>query len=465
MSNSLLPSGWSLPTLAMVADVSSGIGFPNEFQGNSTGDLPFYKVSDVSFAVKETGGILCRANHYVSYAIAVRLKGRPLRVGTTVFAKIGEAVHLNRRAFVSTPCLVDNNVMAVKARFDSMDRYIHYFLKTVELGEYARSTTVPSLRKGDVEALLLPLAPEAEQTRIANQLDTLLARVQACNDRFDAIPALLKRFRQTVLDAATSGSLTDDWRQSESTSGTQAPAAHQLSSTELPFGWKQYQLRELVDCFDNARIPIKASERAKRQGAFSYYGAFGIIDSIDDFLFDGAYLLLAEDGKNLESRDRPIALIANGKFWVNNHAHVIRPKTALDIRFLLHWLNSKSCDISDLLTGIDQIKLTRGAMDRIPVPLPPATEQTEIVRRVEALFALAGRIEASCTVARTQAHRLTPLVLAKAFRGELVPQDPNDEPASELLARIGLAKTAGAGKNVQKVPVAQKRRAQAGNRL
>ena len=306
----------------------------------------------------------------------------------------------------------------------------------------------------------VPIAPSNEQTRIANQLDTLLTRVQACNDRFDAIPALLKRFRQTVLDAATTGGLTDDWRQSESTPGTQAPDAQRLSSNQLPFGWKQYQLRELVDCFDNARIPIKASERAKRQGAFSYYGAFGIIDSIDDFLFDGEYLLLAEDGKNLENRDRPIALIANGKFWVNNHAHVIRPNSALDIRFLLHWLNSKSCDISDLLTGIDQIKLTRGAMDRIPVPLPPANEQAEIVRRVEALFAIADRIEARCTTARAQAQRLSPLVLAKAFRGELVPQDPSDEPASALLARIASSNTAVAGENKQKVPVARKKRAQ-----
>lgn len=294
----------------------------------------------------------------------------------------------------------------------------------------------------------IPIAPAAEQTRIANQLDTLLTRIKSCNDRFDAIPALLKRFRQTVLDAATTGHLTDDWRQSESPLGTQTPNAQLLISNEFPSGWQQYQLRELVDCFDNVRIPVKASERAKRQGAFSYYGAFGIIDSIDDFLFNGEYLLLAEDGKNLESRDRPIALIASGKFWVNNHAHVIRPKNALNIRFLLHWLNSKSCDISDLLTGIDQIKLTRGAMDRIPVLVPPATEQAEIVRRVEALFALADRIEARYTAARTQAQRLSPLVLAKAFRGELVAQDPTDEPASELLAR--LASVTPSRKNKQK---------------
>jgi len=340
-------------------------------------------------------------------------------------------------------------------------RFTYYQLKWLkpQAEAIATGTTFKELSGAATATLPFKVAPAAEQARIANQLDTLLARVQACNDRFDAIPALLKRFRQAVLDAATTGGLTDDWRQRESISGIEAPDAQLLSSNELPFGWKQYQLRELVDCFDNARIPIKASERAKRQGAFNYYGAFGIIDSIDDFLFDGEYLLLAEDGKNLESRDRPIALIANGKFWVNNHAHVIRPKNALDIRFLLHWLNSKSCDISDLLTGIDQIKLTRGAMDRIPIPLPPVTEQTEIVRRVEALFALADRIEARCTAARAQAQRLTPLVLAKAFRGELVPQDPNDEPASALLARIASSNTAVAGKNKRKVLVALMERA------
>ena len=93
--------------------------------------------------------------------------------------------------------------------------------------------------------------------------------------------------------------------------------------------------------------------------------------------------------------------------------------------------------------------------------MPPEKEQAEIVRRVKALFALADHIEARCTAARARAHRLTPLVLAKAFRGELVPQDPNDESASELLARIASSNIAVAEKNKQKVPVAQKKRAQA----
>jgi type I restriction enzyme S subunit len=90
------------------------------------------------------------------------------------------------------------------------------------------------------------------------------------------------------------------------------------------------------------------------------------------------------------------------------------------------------------------------------IPLPDSNEQTEIIHRVEALFAMADRIEARCTAARTQAQRLTPLVLAKAFRGELVPQYPNDEPASELLVRIASANNAATGKGKRKVPVAPK---------
>lgn len=322
-------------------------------------------------------------------------------------------------------------------------RYTYYQLKWLkpEAEAIATGTTFKELSGAATATLPFKLAPAAEQTRIANQLDTLLTRIQSCNDRFDAIPALLKRFRQAVLVAATSGQLTADWRAREMY-GVRQPSKTKQENKNLPQRWEWHSLRDLVDCFDKLRVPIKASDRAKRQGVFNYYGAFGVIDSIDSFLFEGEYLLIAEDGKNLESRERPIALVAKGKFWVNNHAHVVRPKSNLNIRFLLHWLNSPSFDISDLLTGIDQIKLTRGAMDRIPVPLPPLNEQAEIVRRVEIFFALADRIEARATAARTQAQRLSSLVLSKAFRGELVQQDPQDEPASVLLQRLAATKYA-----------------------
>ena len=207
-----LPTSWADIELSVVAQVTSGIGFPNEYQGHTSGDLPFFKVSDISHAVLANRGELKTANHYVSHEVAEKLKGKPLAPGSTVFAKIGEAVRLNRRATVTTPCLIDNNVMAVKARDGVDDRYVHQFLRTIDFGESARSTTVPSLRKGDVEELRFPLAPAAEQKRIADKLDTVLTRVDAVNTRLARVAPLLKRFRQSVLAAATAGRLTEDWR-------------------------------------------------------------------------------------------------------------------------------------------------------------------------------------------------------------------------------------------------------------
>ena len=116
--------------------------------------------------------------------------------------------------------------------------------------------------------------------------------------------------------------------------------------------------------------------------------------------------------------------------------------------------------LRDITAGVAQRKISLSRFRHFPLPLAPLKEQAEIVRRVEALFALADRTEARCTVARAQAQRLSPLVLAKAFRGELVPQDPNDEPASALLARIASSNTAVAGKSKREVPVARKERAQ-----
>ena len=146
-----------------------------------------------------------------------------------------------------------------------------------------------------------------------------------------------------------------------------------------------------------------------------------------------------------------------------------RPNDQVKNKYLFYALSAESTRayFRENATGTagNMPKINQQTVMSAPLLLPPLDEQTEIIRRVEALFSMADRIEARCTAARAQAQRLTPLVLAKAFRGELVPQDPNDEPASGILARIGLAKTAVAGLNKHKVPVARKNRMQAGGNL
>ena len=138
--------------------------------------------------------------------------------------------------------------------------------------------------------------------------------------------------------------------------------------------WREMLLGELTDNFDAARVPVKQADR--RPGPYPYYGASGVIDYIDDFMFAGEYLLIAEDGENLRTRTTPIAILANGKFWVNNHAHIVRGNSNTTTLYLKYALSE--LDISGYLTGSTMPKLTQGNMNSIPLLIPPLPEQRAI---------------------------------------------------------------------------------------
>ena len=140
--------------------------------------------------------------------------------------------------------------------------------------------------------------------------------------------------------------------------------------------WSENLFGDLTDNFDAVRVPVKSAERI--DGPYPYYGASGVVDHVSDYLLDGEYLLLAEDGENLRTRNTPIAFLAAGKFWVNNHAHVVRGNHKADTRFLMYALSQ--LDISGYLTGSTMPKLTQDNMNRIRLLTPPLHEQRAIAR-------------------------------------------------------------------------------------
>lgn len=152
--------------------------------------------------------------------------------------------------------------------------------------------------------------------------------------------------------------------------------------------WKEYKLDEIADIYNNKRIPLSSIVRSKRQGKYPYYGASGIVDYIDDYIFDGDYILISEDGENLRSRKTPIAFRAQGKFWVNNHAHIIQGKD----KFLNNWISYffKNLNVSPYLTGAVQPKLNKENLLRIPIPIPDF-ESASII--TEVLSSLDDKIE------------------------------------------------------------------------
>ena len=140
--------------------------------------------------------------------------------------------------------------------------------------------------------------------------------------------------------------------------------------------WKTYKLGDVVNILDNRRIPLSAREREQRHGEYPYYGAQGIIDYVDDYLFNGTYLLIAEDGENLRSKKQNIAQLVSGKYWVNNHAHILESNGLCDIRYICYLLNI--IDISGYITGSAQPKLNQANLLAISISLPPLEEQRRI---------------------------------------------------------------------------------------
>ena len=160
---------------------------------------------------------------------------------------------------------------------------------------------------------------------------------------------------------------------------------------EVPGGWVWCRLGNITFNRDSERIPLSREERKHRQGAFDYYGASGVIDKIDEYLFDKSLLLIGEDGANLINRSTPIAFIAHGKYWVNNHAHVLDSINLGFLKYLCLYINA--IDLKPYITGTAQPKMNQAKMNSIFVPLPPIHEQKAIVKIVNQLFAEVEQLE------------------------------------------------------------------------
>ena len=148
--------------------------------------------------------------------------------------------------------------------------------------------------------------------------------------------------------------------------------------------WGGKLFKDITINLDSKRKPVKDADRKKMQGIYPYYGATGIVDYVNDYRQDGEFLLISEDGKALELRSKPIAFLASGKIWVNNHAHVQQCTDECNMVYLMYHINFM--DISIWVTGIDQKKLNRANLDTIPIALPPIELQEQFADFVNQVY-------------------------------------------------------------------------------
>lgn len=345
---------------------------------------------------------------------------------------------------------------------------------------------------GRVAAYPVPVAPLAEQTRIADKLDTLLARIQDCRNRLEAIPTLLKRFRNAVLASAITGELTAEWRATQSPAQSAAELqrlleadyaeagghlrgnaseptdeAHDLSIEQMPDGWVISTLR---DCCRPGR-PItygilkpgpELEEGVPYVRVADFPGNQLNLRSIKktspeiDLQYKRARLSAGDLLLSIRGSVGRLIVIPSSLDGANITQDTARLSISsrLNARYIYYALLSQDAQrrMAKAIRGVAVRGINIGDVRALQVPLPSLPEQDEIVRRIDALFEIAGQIESRHDTALTQVGRLTSLTLAKAFRGELVLQDPNDEPVSALLARIAAERGAPAASSRPRSP-------------
>lgn len=189
---------------------------------------------------------------------------------------------------------------------------------------------------------------------------------------------------------------------------------------EIPTNWNWVRFDRATINYDSKRIPLSTKQRSALEKIYDYYGASGVIDKVDNYIFDQELLLIGEDGANLLSRSTPIAFLASGKYWVNNHAHTLDSSAITTRTFLCNYINS--IDLAPYVTGSAQPKLTQDKMNAIPVPIPPLTEQQRIVDRIESIFAKLDEAKEKAQAVVDGFELRKSAILHKAFTGELTAQ-------------------------------------------
>lgn len=350
----------------------------------------------------------------------------------------------NLNAVAQVPAELDGQIAStgfdVLRPLNGIDpRWLSYLVRTEDfvstMTDLVQGALYPAVRSKDIRSYEAPIAPAKEQTRIADQLDTLLARINACNDHLDAIPGILKRFRQAVLHAAVNGRLTADMRVQRGWAEAWAPTPlHELG--ELGRGKSKHRPRNDSRLYGGPYPFIQTGDVAQSGGRITKhartYSEFGLQQSklwpegticitIAANIADTAVLTYPACFP-----DSVVGFVADSSKCVNMFV-----KWAIDVI---------KDDLEAFAPATAQKNINLSVLNDVVIHCPSIEEQREIVRQVGVLLAVADRIESRYTAMRAHAQRLAPQVLAKAFRGELVEQDPQDEPASQLLGRLRAAR-------------------------
>ncbi|AFV23305.1 hsdS [Methanolobus psychrophilus R15] len=442
---------WLECSLSDITDIYSGYGFPKNLQGKSNGKYPFFKVGDISKNVQAGNRYLNECVNYIDDLELKQLKAKPYPINTIVFAKIGEALKLNRRAITKEPAIVDNNAIGIKANeVLCLDLFLYYFLVRLKLEDYSRATTVPSVRKTDIENINFNLPPFPEQRAIVSKLEQLFSDLDNGIINLRLAQGQLKVYRQAVLKKAFEGELTRKWREQQ---------------VNLPDDWRWVKIDSILEDSKNGMktgpfgtslkkhehqasgIPVYGIENIG-EGVFRMPNKIFITErkfhELEAFKVQPNDIIISRSGTVGEICAIPEkikeGIISTNLMRIRLNSSLISTKYFV---YLFQGGNVRE-QVKELCKGSTRLFLNQTILYSINFPLCSFPEQQAIVQQIETRLSVCDKLEQDIVENLEKAEALRQSILKKAFEGKLlnereleeVRSAPDWEPAEKLLERI-----------------------------
>ena len=413
-----IPNEWEIVPLETLLRDKKSIAVGVMYPGPETpGGIPLIKVGDVKQGTVPVKPSYCISQETNNEYKRTQLQGDELLI--TLVGNPGECV-------VVGPHMAGWNPARAIAVVRLSDSSLRVYLKTIlessagkHLIDAVLNTTVQkTLNLKDVKQLPIPIPPNPTITALSafsQALSDRIAVLRETNATLEAIAQAL--FKSWFVDFDPVHAKQQGRAPEGMDEATAALFPDSFEESELglvPKGWRPVSLREVVSIFDSKRVPLAGQERAKRQGPYPYYGAAALMDSVDDYIFDGVYLLTGEDGSVSDEQGYPITQYVWGKIWVNNHAHVLQGKDGVSTEHVM--LSLKRTNIQPFITGAVQAKLSQSNMWRILFLKPPTEVSKSFGALLEPLFDLLRHNSEQVQTLATLRDTLLPRLISGQLR-------------------------------------------------
>lgn len=417
-----VPDSWEVTSLGEVVQRAGGHiqtgPFGSQLHASDYVEVGIPSIMPVNIG---EGRIISDGIARITEADARRLSRHRVSVGDIVYSRRGDverhALIQNGQAgwLCGTGCIkVDLGQGVVLPRYASY--YLRHPATRAWISRHAVGATMPNLNMSIMSEVPFVLPPPATQQRIADVLGKLDDKIE-----------LNRRMNRTLEKMAAA--IFKSWFIDFDPTRAKAEGRHPNLPAEIadlfpdtfedsdlgpiPKGWTTGELGDVIEILDSKRIPLSSAERAKRKGPYPYYGAAGILDHVDDFLFSGTHILMGEDGSVVTDDDKPVVQYVWDLFWVNNHAHVLRGKNGFTEEQLYLFL--KQLNIRPFVTGAVQPKINQRNMKSVPMVVPPKAVSEAFGRMIGSLF---QKFRANANQSRTLS-RLRDTLLPKLLSGEI----------------------------------------------